>query len=167
MPVPFRVIAMSGGLAALAAGAIVSPAIFPQAFAEEPQHKLVQTADQLFPKSADISGLKKFDFTIADSVSTEPLRTQTVSKIGFGQRTYVSIVTTATGTYSTDGLASPYVRYPGIDREWKRGRGGGRHFWMSSRTSDLGTWTSTVITHGSFTSITSHFTPSYNTRRRH
>ena len=167
MPVPFRVIAMSGGLAALVGGAIVSPALFPQAFAEEPQHKLVQTADQLFPKSADISKLKKFKFTIADGVSTEPLKAQTVSKIGFGQRTYVSVVTTSTGTYSTDGLASPYVRYPGIDRAWKHRGWGSRHFWVSSRTSAAGTWTSTVISNGSFSTMTSHFTPSYNTRKRH
>lgn len=50
----------------------------------------------------------------APSVSMEPEASDTVRKVGYGQTSYVTVNKTSTGTYSTDGLASPYVRYPGI-----------------------------------------------------
>jgi len=167
MSVPFRVIATSFGLASAVAGAVVSPAIFPQAFAQEPQHKLVQTAEQLFPAPADLRRLKKFNVDIADSVSTKPERTQVISKIGFGERSMVSIVTTATGTYSSDAILSPYVRYPGIDVErkhWWYNCGCQNHFSMSTYTSPYGTWTTTRTNSGSFTYVTSQYAPAKRRR---
>lgn len=50
-------------------------------------------------------------------VSTEPLSNARIKKIGYGRTSYVDIAETATGTYSTDGLASPHVLYPGIEVE--------------------------------------------------
>lgn len=47
-------------------------------------------------------------------VSLEPQSTSVVRKIGYGETRFVSVATTASGTYSTDALQSPYVRYPGI-----------------------------------------------------
>ena len=115
MAVDLRVVAVSGILAVAVAGTLATPAFFPQAFANEPQHQLVRRAKDIFPPPFDPSRLKKFDITIADTVSTEPKRTQFVSKIEFGRKSLVEIVTTPTGTYSTDALTSPNVRYPGID----------------------------------------------------
>ena len=66
--------------------------------------------------------LRKFDgryFAIGTepSVSLEPLSSATVRKIGYGWTTFVNVVTTSSGTYSTDGLISPHVRYPGVYTE--------------------------------------------------
>lgn len=49
-----------------------------------------------------------------DSVSLEPLSSGRVTKIGYGRQSDVNVVTTSTGTYSTDGLKSAHVQYPGI-----------------------------------------------------
>ena len=115
MAFPIRTVFLSGALAGLVAGAIAAPAFFPAAFAAEPQKHILDTASEIFPKPFDPKALRKFDIIVDDSVSTKALRTETVSKIGFGQRSMVAIVTTSSGTYSSDAIASPYVRYPGID----------------------------------------------------
>jgi hypothetical protein len=49
-----------------------------------------------------------------DWVSTDPLETHAIKKIEGGRVSYVSVIRTATGTYSSDGIASPNVQYPGI-----------------------------------------------------
>lgn len=68
---------------------------------------------------ADLSNLLRFgdrDYDVAfdASIDTVPISTATVKKIAFGNESEVSIVTTSTGTYSTDSLISPYVLYPGV-----------------------------------------------------
>ncbi|HVY50319.1 MAG TPA: hypothetical protein VHA07_02035 [Devosia sp.] len=151
-----RIAVASAGLAALAAGGLAVPVFLPQALAEEPQSGLLDTAKELFPPSFDPGRLKRFDITYGDSVSTKPLSTTYVSKISFGRRTQVAVVTTATGTYSSDGLASPNVRYPGIDVAPKHGRSG---FTYSSFASPYGSGTWTSYSSGSFTYYTYNFTP--------
>ena len=47
-------------------------------------------------------------------VSLDPLSSVTVRKIAFGQTSFVTVMTTSSGVYSTDALANPHVRYPGI-----------------------------------------------------
>ena len=94
-------------------------------------------------------------------MSTDVQRTQIVKKIGFGQRTIVAIVTTPSGTYSSDAITSPYVRYPGIDvhgRHWC-GCAFGGHVSVSMMTDQWGTWTSTWTQSGSFTYMNSTFKP--------
>lgn len=156
MRVPFRVVALSGGLAALVAGAIASPAFFPAAFANEPQHSLVKTAGEMFPKPFDPKTLKKFDVIFDDSVSTKVTRTQIVRKIAFGQKTEVAIVTTPSGVYSSDALTSPYVRYPGIEVTPKYSRS---HFSYSSSVSRYGVGSWSSFSAGSFTFYNYSFTP--------
>jgi hypothetical protein len=56
----------------------------------------------------------KPDWEIESWVSTDVHSRQTVRKIGYGLTEFVDIVTTSTGTYSSDGLSSPHIRYPGI-----------------------------------------------------
>lgn len=75
-------------------------------------------ADELFP-SFDASKLVKFDdalfdVKLADSVSTEATSVTHISKIEFGRASTVDVVTTPSGTYSTDAIFSPHIRYPGI-----------------------------------------------------
>ncbi len=48
------------------------------------------------------------------SVSRRVLAQYRVRKISYGRLENVAVVTSATGTYSSDGLKSPYVVYPGV-----------------------------------------------------
>jgi len=159
---PVRTVFLSGAVAGLVAGAIASPSFFPAAFAAEPQKHVLDTANELFPKPFDPRSLRKFDFTLDDSVSTKAQRVDTVQKIGFGKRTIVAIVTTPSGTYSSDAIASPNIRYPGIDVTPKRDDEcgcGTDHSWFGVATSPFGTRTWSHIDSGSFTFINSTFTP--------
>lgn len=78
-------------------------------------------ADEMPQRPAiDFSALVKIsdaDYTAYHdaTISTEILSQTTVQKIGYGRKTNVSIVKTPTGTYSSDALRSPHVRYPGIE----------------------------------------------------
>lgn len=58
-----------------------------------------------------------FNITYEDWVATEPDTNSTIRKIGYGRVEYVHVATTATGTYSSDGLASPHISYAGISVE--------------------------------------------------
>jgi len=76
-------------------------------------------ADGMLAPSYDPSKLVIFNDTLFSvrtepSVSTEALSTAVIRKIEFGRTTFVTVTTTANGTYSTDGLYSPHFRYPGI-----------------------------------------------------
>ena len=171
MAFQIRTVFLSGGIAAIVAGALAAPTFFPAAFAAEPQKHLLDRASDMFPKPFNPKSLMKFDITLDNSVSTDATRTQIVKKIGFGQRTTVAIVTTPSGTYSSDAITSPYVRYPGIDVSHKHWCGCGfaygsatPHVSVSTSVSDWGTWTSTRVQSGSFTYLTSHFTPAKRSR---
>jgi hypothetical protein len=50
----------------------------------------------------------------ADWVSTDAESTSVIQKIEGGRTSYVTVTTTATGTYSTDGLFSEHIQYPGV-----------------------------------------------------
>jgi hypothetical protein len=111
-----RTIAITGVIGALVAGGLTLPAYIPAAMADEtPFQPLLDAAPNLFPEVFDPDSLVKFDVEIADSVSTDVTSTQTVTKIGFGHSSVVSIVHTASGTYSSDAMTSPHVLYPGIE----------------------------------------------------
>lgn len=130
MPDYLRFIAGGSILGLLAATMLSMPSILPPAIAdEEPAKTMLDTMDELFPPPIDTSNLVKFDIAIEPGVSTDVVNSRTVRKIGFGRTELVSIVTTPTGTYSTDGLASPYLRYPGIHKELKRTPIGGIALW--------------------------------------
>jgi hypothetical protein len=156
MRVEFRTVAISSALAIAVAGGLVSPALFPQAFANEPQHQLVRAAKDIFPPPFDPSKLKKFDIELADTVSTEPLRTQYVKKIAFGRPTVVTIITTSSGTYSSDAITSPHVLYPGIDVTT---RGHGPRVHVAFGNSPWGSFSSTTVSAGSFTYYNASFVP--------
>lgn len=125
----------SGGsiVGILTIGMLSIPSILPAAIAEEePAKTMLSTMDELFPPPIDTRNLVKFDITIEPSVSTDIVNSRTVRKIGFGRTEFVSIVTTPTGTYSTDGLASPHMRYPGIHKEMERAPIGGLALWTGA-----------------------------------
>lgn len=58
---------------------------------------------------------RQYEIAYADSVSLEPISSSIVRKVGYGHVRDVSIATTSSGTYSSDGLVSPHVLYPGIE----------------------------------------------------
>lgn len=111
----FRPLLAGAVIGSLAAGLMAFPSLLPPAMADEqPLKTLMSTAEELMPAPFDTAGLVKPDFTVEPSVSTEVIRSSTVRKIGYGRTSFVTIAETASGTYSSDGLTSPNVRYPGI-----------------------------------------------------
>lgn len=60
---------------------------------------------------------KAYAVTYEDGVTTKADGTSVVRKIGYGKTSFVNITTTASGTYSSDGMTSPHVLYPGIHVE--------------------------------------------------
>ena len=108
LPTRHMLLGMTLGAVCATALAAVGPGFVLEALADE------------MPAGFDTDKLVKFDgrdyeVDYADWVSTDPLSSSVVKKIEAGKVTYVSITTTATGTYSTDGLTSRHVLYPGID----------------------------------------------------
>ena len=127
MNLPTRQMLLGMTLGAVCATAIaaIGPGYVVDAFADE------------MPAGFDTEKLVKFDgreyeVEYADWVSTDPLSSTTVKKIEAGRVSHVSITSTATGTYSTDGLTSKHVLYPGIDVT-AVGRGTGTYvrFWTN------------------------------------
>ena len=113
----------------------------------------------LQPVTSDsFAGLLRIDesvATIAPSVSREVLDVRSIRKIGYGKETKVDIVSTPSGVYSSDGIASPHVLYPGIETGTSGGTGIGMLMALVG-----GNWlTFTPIEAGSFT----HFGPGYMT----
>ncbi len=102
------------------------------------------------PGTVDSGAFRKYDVVIDDTISADIVRKATVSKIGHGRKSTVTIVTTPSGTYSTDGLLSPHVRYPGIEVKPKDGASQ-FSFRYAQRTAN-GYWS--LLTQGSFTYIT-------------
>lgn len=102
-------------IGALAAGFLALPSVLPPAFAdEEPVRSLLMSANELFPRPIDGEDFVKPDWEVEPWVSTEVISQSSVRKIGYGRTSFVTIGRTATGTYSSDGLASPHIHYPGI-----------------------------------------------------
>ena len=148
-----RVIAIGGTIGALVAGTLAAPMFMP-ALADEalqPVEQVASTLDELFgPGTIDSRVFRKYDVVISANVSTEIRSTRVVKKIGHGRTSMVEIVNTPTGTYSTDGLLSPHVRYPGIEVKAKDG-GSSFAFRYTQRTAN-GYWS--LTTKGSFTYLT-------------
>jgi len=108
LPTRHMLLGMTLGAICASALAAMGPGYVMEAFADE------------MPAGFDTDKLVKFDdreysVSYADWVSTDPLSTAMVKKIEAGKVSYVSITTTATGTYSSDSLTSKHVLYPGID----------------------------------------------------
>ena len=110
-----RTMLIGGFIGMLVAGTFALPSVLPPAMAdEEPIRTLLKSADEIFPEDIQGSDFFKPTWTIEDYVSTDILSEQVVRKIEFGRTTFVRVVTTASGTYSSDALNSPYIKYPGI-----------------------------------------------------
>ncbi|ODT79617.1 MAG: hypothetical protein ABS76_18720 [Pelagibacterium sp. SCN 64-44] len=52
-----------------------------------------------------------------ETVSSDPVSVSRIKKIEAGRVSWVTIATTASGTYSTDAMFSPHMQYPGVSVE--------------------------------------------------
>ena len=143
-----------GGLIGLAVSVVlVSPGIMAGVSADEhPLTILTENKQQLIDRFDGNAEFFKPNWTVEDSVSTDILSTETVRKIEAGRTSFVTVATTATGVYSSDGLSSRHVRYPGIHAENRQGgllailTGGG---WAYISPVDAGSFLQVVPTaHG-------------------
>jgi hypothetical protein len=73
---------------------------------------------------------REYEVSAADWVSLDPISSATVRKIGYGRVTEVTIATTSTGTYSSDGMISPHIQYPGINVRPVADTGEGYRHWV-------------------------------------
>ncbi len=60
-------------------------------------------------------GERSYNVKFDASVSTEVLSSNVIRKIEFGKESLVSVVSTPSGIYSTDGFASKNIQYPGVE----------------------------------------------------
>ena len=118
-----RTVLIGAALGTGIAGALTIPMWIPAVMASEPVQVITEAAQTAmtpaplfeaddFVKMTD--GDVRYTARADGTVSTEVSGTQTVKKIGFGEVSTVTIVTTPTGVYSSDAIFSPNVRYPGI-----------------------------------------------------
>ena len=126
MNLPDRRVLLGMTLGAVCATALASigPGMVIEVFADEA------------PAGFDPSRLVKYEgrkYTVDydESVATDPLSTTRVKKVEAGRVSYVTITTTATGTYSTDAMFSRHVQYPGIAVE-PAGRSGNQFSYWSN-----------------------------------
>lgn len=115
MELPDRHMLTGMTLGALCATALAftGPGMVIQTFADE-------MINSFAPNGFDPSKLVRFEgrryiVENEDWVATDPLSSVRVKKVEGGRVSYVTITTTATGTYSTDAMFSNHVQYPGID----------------------------------------------------
>lgn len=132
LPTRHMLLGMTLGAICASALAVVGPGYVLEAFADE------------MPAGFDTGKLVKFgdreyDVSYADWVSTDPLSTAQVKKIEAGKVSYVSITTTATGTYSTDSLTSRHVLYPGIEVKEVGARDKFFAFWSAGQWQGIAT----------------------------
>ncbi|MDB5612591.1 MAG: hypothetical protein JWQ22_244 [Devosia sp.] len=99
---------MTLGAACATALAAIGPGMVIEAFADE---SIVGVDASKLVRYENRDYLVDYDA----SVSTDALSTTRVKKVEAGKVSYVTITTTATGTYSSDAMFSKHVQYPGID----------------------------------------------------
>ena len=124
------------GLGALFLAAL--PDLLPAAVADDqPMRTLLRSASQLIPSPIDPDSLLKWDFQVEPGVSMEPVSESSIRKIGYGHITFVDVMETESGVYSTDGLNSPHIQYPGIIKEPKVAAAPILWFWSNGHWSSL------------------------------
>ena len=140
LPDRHLLLGMTVGAICATAIAAIGPGMVIQAF-----------GDEMAISGVDAASLVRFedrDYVVDydDWVATDPLSTARVKKVEGGRVSYVTITTTASGTYSTDAMFSNHVQYPGIEvesaepdrnffRYWTNGR------WSAFSTGNAGSFT--------------------------
>jgi hypothetical protein len=125
-----KTIMLGGAIGLGAALLLLLPNVLPRAVAEEePMKTLLSTPKEIWPPAFDPDRLMRWSYYVQPGVSVEPIRETVVRKIGYGHSTFVNVMETASGVYSTDGLASPHIQYPGIIKEPKPSPAAGLWYW--------------------------------------
>ena len=125
-----RTIIATGAFFGLLALGLALPSILPSAVAdEEPVRSVIKIAEATRTPPVDVSKLVNWDFEVEPGISTEPLRESTVRKIAYGRTSFVKVVETTSGVYSTDALSDPHIRYPGIHVRSKASQFAGIALW--------------------------------------
>ena len=108
---------VAGAFAGVLACAVLAlPDLLPRAMADEaPAISITKTAQEIFRKPIDGNAFARLPEHEAEPwVDMDVQSERVVRKIAYGRTTFVRIMTTSTGVYSSDGLASAHVLYPGI-----------------------------------------------------
>jgi hypothetical protein len=125
-----RTIMLGGAIGFGAVVLLALPSVLPRAVAEEqPMKTLLSTPSEIWPPAFDPDLLMRWSYYVQPGVSVEPIRETVVRKIGYGRTSFVNVMETASGVYSTDGLASPHIQYPGIIKEQKPSPAAGLWYW--------------------------------------
>lgn len=146
-----RIIALTGAIGGFVGLALATPGVLPAATAavSQPAEVLQSAKNDFFPPApVDTDGLVKWDFTVDPGISMEPLKQSTIKKIGYGRVSYVEVVETTSGIYSSDAITDPHVQYPGIHVERKQTAESGLFVW-----SGHGWVAATPFGAGSFTTV--------------
>jgi hypothetical protein len=111
-----------GGLVGVAVSVTLAwPGLIPKAIADEqPMKLLTASKNELLEMLNGPAEFFKPQWTVEDSVSTEVVSSSRIRKIEAGRTSFVTVARTATGVYSSDGLTSTNVRYPGIHSDEQR-----------------------------------------------
>ena len=139
LPDRHLLLGMTMGAICATALAAIGPGMVIEAFGDEMAISGVDAARLV--KYEEREYLVDYD----DWVATDPLSSTRVKKVEAGQVSYVTIATTASGTYSTDAMFSNHVQYPGISvapaepdpnffRYWSNGR------WSAFSTGTAGSF---------------------------
>lgn len=115
MDTKYSMLAIGALIGGIASAVIAVPSLVPHAVADEAV-AIAQPANDFFTGKPTSLDLFKPQWSVDASVSTEVLSSTTIRKIEFGRMSTVTIATTASGTYSSDAMDSPHVRYPGVYR---------------------------------------------------
>lgn len=140
-----RMLASGGAVAALAGLLFAGLYALPQAIADDQiLDTLTGTAIEALPPPFDADSLVKFEgrdyaVTYSEDVSMDVESRSTIRKIAYGRTSFVEVTTTSSGTYSSEALFSPHVRYPGVyitpvrNRAAPVGFGGAMAYWSPRR----------------------------------
>jgi hypothetical protein len=144
-----KTIMLAGAIGLGAAMLLSLPNVLPRAVAEEePMRTLFSTPREIWPPAFDPDRLMRWSYYVQPGVSVEPIKETVVRKIGYGRSSFVNVMETASGVYSTDGLASPHIQYPGIVKEPEPSAAAGLWYWSGRQ------WVASApVGAGSFVSI--------------
>ena len=130
MNLPDRRVLIGMTLGAVCATAIaaIGPGMVIEAFADD---SIVGVDASRLVKYEDREYLVDYDA----SVATDALSTNRIKKVEGGRVSYVTITSTATGTYSTDAMFSSHVQYPGIEVKPVDAKRNRFSYWSNGRWS--------------------------------
>src|SRR6188768_3556107 len=109
----YKLIALGALIGTVVSLTLALPSVVPDALADEQPLKTLDSArHQVLDLLNGQDEFYKPEWTVEDSVASDIDHVSVVRKIEYGRTSFVTIAETATGTYSSDGLASPNFRYP-------------------------------------------------------